>query len=58
MTKAESRPQLYTVRLEREGVGRLHETTGDDLGLIEHPAPNLEPGDAFAVPESGRSFPC
>ena len=23
----------------------LHDTTGDDLGLIEHPAPNIEPGD-------------
>jgi len=24
---------------------RLHDTTGDDLGFLEHPAPNLEPGD-------------
>jgi hypothetical protein len=24
---------------------RLHDTTGDDLVLLEHPAPNLEPGD-------------
>ena len=23
----------------------LHDTTGDDLGLIEHPAPNIEPRD-------------
>jgi hypothetical protein len=22
---------------------RLHDTTGDDLGLLEHFAPNLEP---------------
>ena len=22
---------------------RLHDTTDDDLGLIEHPAPNVEP---------------
>jgi hypothetical protein len=22
---------------------RLHDTTGDDLGLIEHPAPKVEP---------------
>ena len=21
---------------------RLHDTTGDDLGLIEHPAPNVD----------------
>jgi len=26
-------------------VYRLHDTTGADLGLLEHPAPNLEPGD-------------
>jgi hypothetical protein len=23
----------------------LHDTSGDDLGHLEHPAPNLEPGD-------------
>ena len=23
----------------------LHDTTGDDLGLIEHPAPNIEQSD-------------
>lgn len=28
---------------------RLHDTTGDDLGLLEHPAPNLEPGDVVLV---------
>ncbi len=32
---------------------RLHDTTGDDLGLIEHPAPNVEPGDV-AVLLDGR----
>lgn len=32
---------------------RLHDTTGDDLGLIEHSAPNLEPGDV-AVLADGR----
>ena len=26
-------------------VYRLHDTTGADLGTLEHPAPNLEPGD-------------
>jgi hypothetical protein len=28
---------------------RLHDTTGDDLGLLEHPAPNLEPGDVVVL---------
>ena len=28
---------------------RLHDTTGDDLGLIEHPAPNVEPGDVVML---------
>lgn len=32
---------------------RLHDTTGDDLGLIEHPAPNVEPGDV-AMLADGR----
>lgn len=32
---------------------RLHDTTGDDLGLLEHPAPNLDPGDVVVL-EDGR----
>ena len=28
---------------------RLHDTTDDDLGLLEHPAPNLEPGDVVVL---------
>jgi hypothetical protein len=28
---------------------RVHDTTGDDLGLLEHFAPNLEPGDVVVV---------
>ena len=28
---------------------RIHDTTGDDLGLLEHPAPNLEPGDVVVL---------
>ena len=32
---------------------RLHDTTGDDLGLLEHPAPNLGPGDVVEL-EDGR----
>ena len=30
-------------------VYRLHDTTGEDLGLLAHPAPNLEPGDVVVV---------
>ena len=26
---------------------RVHDATGEDLGLLEHPAPNLEPGDVL-----------
>ncbi len=32
---------------------RVRDTTGDDLGLIEHPAPNVEPGDVVVL-EDGR----
>jgi hypothetical protein len=32
---------------------RLHDTTGDDLGLLEHPAPNLEAGDVVVL-DDGR----
>jgi hypothetical protein len=32
---------------------RLHDTTGDDLGLLEHPAPNVEPGDVVML-DDGR----
>jgi hypothetical protein len=28
---------------------RLHDHSGDDLGLLEHPAPNLEPGDVVVL---------
>ena len=31
---------------------RLRDTTGDDLGLIKHPAPNVEPGDVLTLPDS------
>jgi hypothetical protein len=27
---------------------RLHDTTGDDLDLIEHPAPSVEPGATWS----------
>jgi hypothetical protein len=28
---------------------RLHDTSGDDLGLLEHPAPNVEAGDVVVL---------
>jgi hypothetical protein len=31
----------------------MHDTTGDDLGVLEHPAPNVEPGDVIVLP-NGR----
>jgi hypothetical protein len=35
---------------------RLHDTTGDDLGLIEHPAPNVEPGDVVVLPDGREAL--
>jgi hypothetical protein len=35
---------------------RLHDTTGDDLGLLEHPAPNLEPGDVVVVADGREAI--
>jgi len=37
----------------RPFVYRLHDTTGDDLGTVEHPAPNVEPGDVVTL-DDGR----
>jgi hypothetical protein len=34
-------------------VYRLHDTRANDLGLFQHPAPNLEPGDVLLL-EDGR----
>jgi hypothetical protein len=28
---------------------RVHDTVGDDLGVIEHPVPNVEPGDVVQL---------
>jgi hypothetical protein len=28
---------------------RLHDTTGDDLGVVEHPAPNVAQGDVVVL---------
>lgn len=33
----------------------LHDTEGNDLGELQHPAPNLEPGDAVMT-EDGRPW--
>ena len=35
---------------------RLHDTTGDDLGLIEHPAPNVAPGDEVILPDGREAL--
>jgi hypothetical protein len=35
---------------------RLHDTTGDDVGLLEHPAPNLEPGDVVLVADGREAI--
>ena len=35
---------------------RLHDTTGDDLGLIEHPAANVEPGDVLTPPDGREAL--
>lgn len=35
---------------------RLHDTFGDDLGLLEHPAPNLEPGDVVVLADGREAL--
>jgi hypothetical protein len=35
---------------------RLHDTTGEDLGMIEHPAPNVEPGDVVVLPDGREAL--
>jgi hypothetical protein len=35
---------------------RLHDTTGDDLGLLEHPAPNVEPGDVVVLADGREAI--
>ena len=35
---------------------RIHDHTADDLGLIEHPAPNLEPGDVSALADGREAL--
>jgi hypothetical protein len=35
---------------------RLHDTAGDDLGLLEHPAPNLAPGDVVVLADGREAL--
>jgi hypothetical protein len=35
---------------------RVRDQTGDDLGLLEHPAPNLEPGDVVVVADGREAL--
>ena len=35
---------------------RLHDTSGEDLGLLEHPAPNLELGDVVVIPDGREAL--
>jgi hypothetical protein len=35
---------------------RLHDDRGNDLGLLEHPAPNLEPGDEIALTDGREAL--
>ena len=34
----------------------LHDTHVDDLGILEHPAPNLEPGDVILLEDGREAF--
>lgn len=35
---------------------RLHSTAGDDLGLLEYAAPNLEPGDTVFLADGTEAL--
>ncbi len=35
---------------------RLHDTTGEDLGEVEHPAPNVEPGAVIVLEERTHPY--
>jgi hypothetical protein len=37
-------------------IHRLHDTAGDDLGLIEHPAPNVDPGDVLMLADGWEAL--
>ena len=34
----------------------IHDHAGDDLGLLEHPAPNLEPGDVVVLADGREAL--
>jgi len=35
---------------------RVHDHKGDGLGLLEHPAPNVEPGDVVVLPDGREAL--
>jgi hypothetical protein len=35
---------------------RLHDHEGDDLGLVEHPASNVEAGDVIVLPDGREAL--
>ena len=35
---------------------RLHDTTGEGLGLMEHAAPNVDPGDVVMLPDGREAL--
>jgi hypothetical protein len=35
---------------------RVRNTTGEDLGLLEHPAPNVEPGDMVTLADGREAL--
>ena len=35
---------------------RVHDTPADDLGVIQHPAPNVEPGDVVQLPDGREAI--
>jgi hypothetical protein len=35
---------------------RLHDTEGDDLGVLEHPAPNVEPEDEVTLLDGRKAI--
>jgi hypothetical protein len=48
---ASDRPILSAV-----AIYRLQDTTGDDLGLLEHPARNVEPGDVVMLADGREAI--
>jgi hypothetical protein len=46
----------HRVRWLRSPRYRLHDATGDDLGVIKHPAPNVEPGDVVMLADGREAL--